>query len=167
MDVAYHTHVGSLDAYEKGTIELKDDLRKYAFSNVYEVAGGAAPFERVAVAQNLEYVAEVMRVEGDSPWYAAPHDEFAVVMDGEVTFNFVKLADDQVPSHEGGAARLGAAPNGPRMGRVTARRGHQVLLPKGSAYQLSSARPGVVIVQTMDGPETIKRWSQICTLGDA
>lgn len=164
MAVAYNTHIGSLDSYEKGTIELRDDLRKYAFSNVFEVAGGAAPFERIAVAQNLEYVAEAVRIEGDSPWYAAPHDEFAIVMDGEVTFHFVKLADDQVPGHAGGAARLGAEPNGPRMGRVTARRGHQVLLPKGAAYQMASGRPAVAIVQTMDGPETVKRWSQICTL---
>ncbi len=162
--MAYNTHIGSLDRYEKGTIELRDDLRKYAFSNVFEVAGSAAPFERIAVAQNLEYVAEAVRIEGDSPWYAAPHDEFAIVMDGEVTFHFVKLADDQVPGHAGGAARLGAEPNGPRMGRVTARRGHQVLLPKGAAYQMVSQRPAVAIVQTMDGPETVKRWSQICTL---
>lgn len=162
--MAYKTHVGSLNAFEKGVIELKDDLRKYAFSNVFEVASQSPAFERTAVAQNLEYVAEVMRVEGDSPWYAAPHDEFAIVMDGEVTFNFVKLADDQVPGHAGGAARLGAKPNGPAMGRVTARRGHQVLLPKGAAYQLTSAAPGVVIVQTMDGPVTVKRWSDICTL---
>ena len=122
--MTYNTHIGSLDAYEKGVIELKDDLRKYAFSNIFEVAGSARPFDRIAVAQNLEYVAEVIRVEGDSPWYAAPHDEFAIVMDGEVTFNFVKLEDDQVPSHEGGAARLGGKPNGPAMGRVIARRGH-------------------------------------------
>jgi hypothetical protein len=166
MAVAYNTHIGSLDAFDKGTIELKDDLRKYAFSNVYEVAGKSAPFERVAVAQNLEYVAEAVRVEGESPWYAAPHDEFAIVMDGEVAFRFVKLADDQVPSGAG-ANRLGAQPNGQAMGKVTARRGHQVLLPKGSAYQMSAAKPGVVIIQTMDGPETVKRWSEICTLGDA
>ena len=163
--MAYNTHIGSLDSYEKGTIELRDDLRKYAFSNVFEVAGAAAPFERVAVAQNLAYVAEAVRIEGESPWYAAPHDEFAIVMDGEITFNFVKLADDQVPGHSGGAARLGAEPNGPRMGRVVARRGHQVLLPKGAAYQLTAPKPAVAIVQTMDGPETVKRWSQICTLG--
>ena len=111
--MAYKTHVGSLDAYDKGTIELADDLRKYAFSNIYEVAGKAAPFERVAVVQNLEYAAEVIRVEGDSPWYAAPHDEFAIVMDGEVVFRFVKLEDDQVPSHEGGAVRFGGVSNGP------------------------------------------------------
>lgn len=163
--MAYRTHVGALDSYEKGLIELDDDLRKYAFSNVFEVAGASKPFERVAVVQNLEYVAEVMRVEGDSPWFAAPHDEFALVMDGEVTFNFVKLADGQVPGHEGGAIQLGAKPNGPVMGRVTARRGHQVLLPQGAAYQLASVKPAVAIIQTVDGPATVKRWSEICTLG--
>ena len=163
--MAYKTHVGSLDSYDKGLIELDDDLRKYAFSNIFEVAGAAAPFERVAVVQNLEYVAEVMKVDGDSPWYAAPHDEFALVMDGEVTFNFVKLADDQVPGHESGAVQLGARPNGPAMGRVTARRGHQVLLPHGAAYQLTSSKPAVAIVQTVEGPVTVKRWSEICELG--
>ena len=162
--MTYNTHIGSLDSYEKGTIELRDDLRKYAFSNIFEVAGGAKPFERVAVAQNLEYVAEVVRVEGDSPWYAAPHDEFAIVMDGEIVFTFIKLDDGQVPSHAGGAARLGGRPNGPAMGRVTARRGHQVLLPKGAAYQFTSSKSAVAILQTVDGPETVKRWSEICTL---
>jgi hypothetical protein len=160
--MAYKTAVGSLDAYDKGTIELQDDLRKYAFSNIYEVAGRAEPFARTAVVQNLEYVAEAIRVEGESPWYAAPHDEFAVVMDGEVTFRFVQLAEDQVPGHAGGAMQLGAQPNGPVMGKVVARRGHQVLLPKGAAYRLSSSAPGVVLLQTRDGPLTQKRWADIC-----
>lgn len=162
--MAYRTATGSLDAYDKGVIELQDDLRKYAFSNIFEVAGKAQPFERVAVVQNLEYVAEVVRSEGESPWYAAPHDEFAIVMDGEITFNFIKLEDDQVPGHEGGAVQLGARPNGPAMGRVIARRGHQVLLPQGAAYQIVSARPSVALIQTVDGPVTVKRWSEICVL---
>src|SRR5688572_10735862 len=98
--MVYRTRVGALGSYEKGLIELDDDLRKYAFSNIFEFAGAAMPFERIAVVQNLEYVAEVMRVEGESPWYAAPHDEFAIVMDGEVAFHFIKLDDDQVPGHE-------------------------------------------------------------------
>lgn len=162
--MAYRTKTGSLASYDKGKIELADDLRKYAFSNVFEVAGAAAPFERVAVAKNLEYVTEAVRVEGESPWYAAPHDEFSIVMDGEVTFNFIKLDPDQVPGHEGGAVRLGARPNGPAMGRVVARRGHQVLLPHGAAYQMASHGPSVALVQTVAGPETVERWAEICVL---
>jgi len=50
------------------------------------------------------------------------------------------------------------------MGRVTARQGHQVLLPKGAAYQLGAIDPAVAIIQTKGGPETVERWSQICTL---
>ncbi|MBN8832619.1 MAG: hydroxyquinol 1,2-dioxygenase [Sphingomonadales bacterium] len=163
--MAYRTKLGRLDCYEKGEIVLEDDLRKYAFSNIFEVAGASAPFERVAVVQNLDYVAEVVRSEGTSPWYAAPHDEFAIVMDGEVTFQFIKLEADQVPSHEGGALRLGGEPNGPRMGLVGARRGHQVLLPHGAAYRLVSEQPSVALIQTVEGPETVKRWTDICELG--
>ena len=66
-----------------------------------------------------------------------------------------------------GAAQLGGEPNGPRMGRVTARRGHQVLLPKGSAYQMCASKPAVAIIQTVDGPVTVKRWNEICTVGEA
>ena len=69
-----------------------------------------------------------------------------------------------MPHHEGGAVRLGGEPNGPAMGKVTARRGHQVLLPKGAAYQLGADKPAVAFIQTRDGPETVKRWSDICTL---
>ena len=45
------------------------------------------------MAKNLEYVIETIRAEGTSDWFAAGHDEFVVVLDGEVTVDFVKLAD--------------------------------------------------------------------------
>ena len=162
--MAYQTMFGSLDSYEKGTIEVNDDLKHYAFSNVFEVAGKSKPFERVAVAKNIEYVAEVMKVDGGSPWYVAPHDEFAVVMDGEVEFNFIKLDAAQAPAGGQGAKKLAGQPNGQKMGRVRARRGHQVLLPAGAAYQLAAKAPSVAIIQTLLGPETVERWSDICTL---
>jgi alanine dehydrogenase len=78
-------------------------------------------------------------------------------MDGEVTFRFVKREDDQVPSHEGGAIRLGGEPNGPAMGRVTARRGHQVLVEAGAGLgsglpDHDYLRPGADLVS---GPEEI------------
>ena len=160
--MSFQTQLGSLASYNKGTIELDDDLRKYAFSNIFEVAANSRPYERVAVVKNLNYVTEVVRAEGSSQWYAAPHDEFAVVMDGEVEFNFVKL--DAAPTHAAGAAALGDSAQGKKMGTVRARRGHQVLLPAGAAYQMNAKTPAVVIVQTSMGPTTVERWAEICVL---
>jgi len=162
--MAYQTVFGSLGSYQKGTIEVNDDLKHYAFSNVFEVANKSKAFERVAVVKNIEYVAEVMKVEGGSPWYVAPHDEFAVVMDGEVEFSFIKLDPAQAPAGGQGARQLPGQPNGQKMGKVIARRGHQVLLPAGAAYQLSAKSPSVAIIQTLIGPATVERWADICTL---
>jgi uncharacterized Zn-binding protein involved in type VI secretion len=161
--MAYVTKIGSLETYEKGVIEVRDDLRHYLFSNIYEVANRSRAFERVAVAKNIDYVAEAVKVDGESPWYTAAHDEFAIVMDGEITVNFIKL-EGEPPAHKG-AEKLTGMPEGKRMGRVIARRGHEVLLPKGAAYQFTSGKPGVVLIQTMLGPVTVERWAEICTLG--
>ena len=162
--MSFKTSVASLGAYKKGTIELNDDLRHYAFSNIFEVCSRSKPYERVMVVSNLEYAAEAVRAEGTSPWYTAPHDEFAIVMDGEIEFTFFQLTDAEKPGHMAGASRLADAPKGKRMGRVIARRGHQVLLPKGAAYQLKAAKPSVTLIQTSMGPESVEKWSEICVL---
>ncbi len=162
--MSYKTMVGSLDSYDKGSIELNDDLKHYAFSNIFEICGNSKPFERIMVASNLEYCAEVARVEGTSPWYRCPHDEFAIVMDGEVEFEFYQLAEDEKPAHEAGAEIMPGNPKGKRMGKVTARRGHEVLLPQGSAYQLKASKPSVVLIQTSAGPVSVEKWSEICVL---
>ena len=162
--MSYKTMVGSLDSYKKGSIELNDDLKHYAFSNIFEICNKSKPFERVMVVSNLEYCAEVMRTEGASPWYRAPHDEFAIVMEGEVEFEFYQLEADEKPTQKAGADVLPGKPKGKRMGKVTARRGHEVLLPQNSAYQLKSAKPGVVLVQTSAGPVSVEKWSEICVL---
>ena len=87
-----HTVFGSITDYTKGTIELvSGEARHYVFSNVFEVAAKSKPYERVVVGKNLEYVQEVMRAEGVSPWFACGHDEFALCMDGEITVDFIKL----------------------------------------------------------------------------
>ncbi|HEU4534680.1 MAG TPA: hypothetical protein VFS00_11205, partial [Polyangiaceae bacterium] len=79
------TVFGSLARYAKGRVDvIDDDPKNYVFSNVFEVAGRAAPYERVAVAANFEYVIEAVRAEGASPWYVAAHDEFVLVLDGRV-----------------------------------------------------------------------------------
>jgi hypothetical protein len=161
--VDYVTKFGSLADYERGKVLIvDDDPRNYAFSNVFEVAGRAKPFEKIAVAKNLEYVLEAVRVEGESPWRSCGHDEFALVMDGEVTFSFVDIAPGTVEHPTGGSVGLSGEPVGPAMGTVVARQGHMTLLPAGSAYRYSSESAAVLLIQTVEGPDTQYRWSQIC-----
>ena len=112
--MAYETRFGSLDSYEKGGVEvIKDDPRNYVFSNVFEVASQAKPYEKVAVGKNIEYVIEAIRAEGTSGWRAAAQDEFALVMDGEVEVRLVKL-DDRAA---GAAGQQGSVGAGRRAGR--------------------------------------------------
>ena len=51
----------------------------YAFSNCFEIASKAKPYEKVVFGQNQIYVLEAIRAEGSSPWYTCAHDEFALV----------------------------------------------------------------------------------------
>jgi hypothetical protein len=158
------TRFGSLDRWEKGGVQvINDDPKNYVFSNVFEVAAKAKPYEKVAVGKNIEYVIEAIRAEGTSPWRAAAHDEFALVMDGEVEIRLLKLADPGVvaPGTRGSIA-LPGTPAGPRMGVVRARRGHMTLLPTGAAYQLHASRPSVLLLQTLSGRDTVERWADIC-----
>ncbi len=121
----YTTRFGSLADYQKGEIDLiDDDPVRYAFSNIFEVAAQSKPYEKVAVGKNRQYVLEAIRAEGTSEWRTAPHDEFALVMDGEVEIRLRKLgADRPAPTAERGSNALAGEPTGPAMGRVVARRG--------------------------------------------
>jgi hypothetical protein len=160
----YVTRFGSLAHYEKGGVEIIDDNPKnYAFSNIFEVAATSKPYEKVAVGKNLEYVLEAIRAEGTSEWRTAAHDEFALVMDGDVEIRLRKLDDPTVaPSGKEGSIRLRGEPTGRPMGRVRARRGHMTLLPVGAAYQFHAERPSVILLQTIAGEDTQYRWAQIC-----
>jgi hypothetical protein len=161
--VEYTTKFGSLGEYEKGTIEIiDDDPRRYAFSNMFEVASTAKPYEKVAVGKNMEYVLEVLRAEGTSGWRTCAHDEFALVVDGEVEVRLVKLDEPLAPADKNGSIAIDGDPVGRRMGRVTARRGHMTLLPAHAAYQFHSEAPGVILLQTIKGDDTVERWAEIC-----
>jgi hypothetical protein len=159
----YTTVFGSLENYSKGTIDIiDDDPKRYAFSNVFEVASTSRPYEKVAVGKNRQFVVEAIRAEGTSGWRTAPHDEFALVMDGEVEIRLQKLgADDLGPTSERGSNALAGPPSGAPMGRVVAKRGHMTLLPVGAAYQFHAASASVILLQTQEGPDTIYRWAEI------
>lgn len=165
QEVAYQTRFGSLAQFEKGGVQVIDDnVRHYAFSNCFEIASKAAPYERVVFGQNQIYVLEALRAEGASPWFTCAHDEFALVMDGEVEIHLVKLDPEQrVPDeNHNGAVLVKGEPKGTKMGWMKLKRGHQALLPKHSAYQFRSAAPGVVIMQTCKGDLSVERWAEIC-----
>ena len=161
----FNTVFGSLQDFTKGDLEIINDNPKYyTFSNVFEVASKSKPYEKVAVAKNLEYVIEAVRAEGTSGWYAAAHDEFALVMDGDLEVELVQLArpESVVAADKKGSQKLAGEPAGQRMGTVKMGRGHQVLLPQGAAYRFKSAKPGVFIMQTIVGEQTVEKWSEIC-----
>ena len=159
------TEFGSLEDFRKGVVEIiDDDPRNYVFSNIFEVAAAAAPFERVAVAKNFEYVIEAMRAEGRSSWFTCTHDEFALCMDGEVEIRFVKLAPGQVPDEAAEGAQIVSdeVPAGTAMGRVMLGRGHMALLPLGAAYSFAASKPAALLIQTIEGGLTLQRWAEIC-----
>jgi hypothetical protein len=159
----YQTKFGSLEHYEKGGIEvINDDPHNYVFSNIYEVASKAEPYEKIAVGKNLKYVLEAVRAEGTSPWYTASHDEAAIIMDGEVEIRLVKLNEALVAENHEGTTMLEGNPDGKKMGYIVARRGHMALLPKGAAYQFHANRPGVILLQTIAGDLTVEKWKDIC-----
>lgn len=160
----YVTRFGSLEHYEKGGVEIiADNPKNYTFSNIFEVASVSRPYEKVAVGKNMDYVLEAIRAEGTSEWRAAAHDEFALVMDGEVEIRLRKLADPSVvPPDKQGSIALPGQPAGRKMGVVRARRGHMTLLPAGAAYQFHADRPGVILLQTIAGDDTRFRWAEIC-----
>jgi hypothetical protein len=113
----YTTAFASLDHYDKGGVELiNDDPKNYVFSNMFDVASAARPWEKVAVAKNMEYVLEVIRAEGTSEWRAAPHDEFALVVDGEVVVDLLDPAEPHVDPGAQGRWRSTASRTAPGWG---------------------------------------------------
>jgi len=167
-EMQYETRFGSLNDYEKGGVEIIDDNPKnYVFSNMFEVAAKSAPYERVAVAKNFEYIIETARAEGTSGWYACAHDEFVLCMDGKVEVHLVKLdnADAVVDPASQGAHALTGDPDGRKMGRIVLGKGHQALLPRGAAYRFHADAPCTLMIQTVEGPVTVQKWSEICQTG--
>ena len=158
------TYFGSLQHYEKGGVTvINDDPKHYVFSNVFEVAAQSKPYEKVAVGKNLRYVIEAVRAEGTSPWFEVAHDESVLIMDGEVEIHYIKPDQMTAPAGKDGAIKLAAEPAGKKMGWVKVRRGHQALLPAGSAYQFrAQGDPGVMLIQSIQGDLTLERWAEIC-----
>ncbi len=157
------TVFGSLNNYEKGGVQIiDDDPKHYCFSNVFEVASKSRPYEKVAVGQNLKYVIEALRAEGNSPWFAADHDEAALVMDGEVEVHLIQPDQPLVPAGKEGSVRLAAEPKGKPMGWILARRGHMALLPKRRGLPVPREETRGSVVADDQRRRTVEKWAEIC-----
>ena len=132
------------------------------FSNVFEVASTSKPYEKVAVGKNLEYVLEAIRCEGTSEWRATPHDEFALVMDGTVVIELLDPDEQLVDPDATGSIGLRRP-----AGRHTDGQGHGVARPPDlvasrPCYRFSCDGVGVILLQTIEGPDTVYKWAEIC-----
>ena len=95
---------------------------------------------------------------------SSSNDEFAVIMEGDIRIE-LRTIEASIPNpNRDGPGSTTVSPNdlGKKMGVIKLRRGHQALLPQGSAYRFSSESPGVILIQTLCGPLTQEKWSRIC-----
>lgn len=165
----YTTKFGSLNDFTKGDIDVidlvNDNPKHYAFSNIFDVASKAKPWEKVAVGKNMEYVLEVIRADGTSEWRMCAHDEFPLCMDGEVTVELAQMTageGSRLAADKRGSVAIDGDPSGAPMGRITLRRGHMALLPANAAYRFHAQQPSVILLQTISGDDTVERWADIC-----
>lgn len=160
---AYTTKFGSLEQYEKGSIQIiQGEATNYAFSNVFEVASKGKPYEKTIVGMNLKFVIESVLAEGQSAWYTASHDEFVIVLDGEVRVDYLKLDEALVAEDQEGTHLAGDQPKGQPMGYAVLKKGHQAILPVGSAYRFNASSKAVMLIQTIKGPLSVEKWHEIC-----
>ena len=57
MTQTHPTYFASLSKWQKGRAEIiSGSVKHYVFSNMFDVASRAKPYEKVVVGKNLEYV---------------------------------------------------------------------------------------------------------------
>jgi len=149
----------SMAHYEKGGVDIVDPsetLKRYVYSNVYEVGARAKPYEKIAVAKNGLYVVECIVAEGIMPqWRLQSHDEFVLCLEGEVRVDFI---EPRVELPAGGHPEV----NGEEMGYILVREGNLCLLPKGVAYRFTASRRSLLLQQAKQSADTVFRWEEIC-----
>lgn len=149
----------SMARYVKGGVDIVDPrehVKRYVYSNVYEIGARAKPYEKLAVAKNGLYVIECIVAEGAMPqWRLQPHDEFLLCLEGEVRVDFIA---PRVELPAGGHSEV----PGEEVGYIIVREGNLCLLPKGMAYKLSAGRRSLLLLQAKQSEDTVFAWEEIC-----
>lgn len=149
----------SMAQHEKGGVDIVDpqeNIKRYVYSNVYEVGARAKPYEKIAVAKNGPYVVECIAAEGVMPhWRLEPHDEFVLCLEGEVRIDFTA---PRVELPAGNHTEV----QGEDMGYMLVREGNLCLLPKGMAYRFSASQRALLLQQAKHSADTVFAWEEIC-----
>ena len=151
---------GSMRKYTKGNLLIIDDKPiRYAMSNIFEI-GATWPkaYDRVVVGKNGPYIIACFRAEGEDPsWWYAPHDEYALLVEGEIRIDYVEPREELKP---GPHPRVSGTP----MGHILLRDGSLASLPARVAYRMSAPRKSLVLLQTKDNPSLTYAWEDICLM---
>lgn len=152
----------TMDKYTKGHLLLIDDKPlRYAMSNIYEI-GATWPkaYDRVVIGKNGPYVLACFRAEGDDPsWWYIPHDEYALLVEGEVQVDYVEPRDSLEPGPH-------KSVSGTEMGHMVLRNGSLASLPARVAYRMRAHRKSLILLQTKHSPWLTYAWEKICLTGD-
>ena len=157
----YTTAFASLDRYDKGGVEvINDDPKNYVFSNMFDVASAAALGEGGG-GQEHGVRARGRAGRGHLEWRAAPTTSSRWWSTAR-WWSSCSTRPSRRSTRAQGSVAVAGEPAGTPMGRITAGRGHMALLPAGRCYRFHAERPGVILLQTIEGPDTVYRWADIC-----
>lgn len=149
---------GSMEKYTKGHLQLIDDKPlRYAMSNIFEIgAKWPKAYDRVVVGKNGPYVIACFRADGEEPWWwYMPHDEYAVLVEGEIRVDYVEPRDELAPGPH-------ATVSGTDMGHMILRDGSLASLPARVAYRFRAPRKSLALLQTKHNPWLTYAWEDIC-----
>ena len=84
-------------------------------------------------------------------------------MDGTVVIELLDPDQQLVDPAAQGSIGLDGEPAGKRDGSASPpTQGHMTMLPAGKCYRFHCDGVGVILLQTIEGPDTIYRWAEIC-----
>jgi hypothetical protein len=112
------------------------------------------------IGKNGPYVLACFRAEGeDGSWWYMPHDEYALLVEGEMRIDYVEPRDELKP---------GPHPKvlGTDMGHMVLRDGSLASLPARVAYRMRAPRKSLVLLQTKHSPWLKYAWEDICLTGE-
>jgi len=149
---------GSMQKYTKGNLLLINDKPlNSAMSNIFEI-GATWPkaFDRVVIGKNGPYVLACFRGEGeDKNWWYMPHDEYVVLVEGEMTIDYKEPREEIAPGPH-------KAVTGTDMGSMVLRDGSLASLPSKIAYRMRASKKSLALLQTKHNEWLTYAWKDIC-----